>query len=154
MIDITFYQLALSVVSVTQGKFFKDKVKAVEGNSNNTVDSTKNWKKLDGSINWPENDGFFETPSNLTLKPGTKIDRYGNSLGKFVSPTGTPYEARSLAPGTENSSYHSYRVIKPINVLAGKTAPWFDQPGGGIQYKLPMTIQELIDLGYLMEDMK
>lgn len=32
---------------------------------------------------------------------------------------------------------------------SGKIAPWFDQPGGGVQHKMPMSIQELIDGGYI-----
>ena len=32
---------------------------------------------------------------------------------------------------------------------AGEIAPWFDEPGGGIQYLLPDTVDELLDAGVL-----
>ncbi|AFK85433.1 MULTISPECIES: TNT domain-containing protein [Thermoanaerobacterium] len=47
------------------------------------------------------------------------------------------------------NKYHVYEVVKPFEGLEGKTAPWFDQPGGGIQYKMPKTIKELINEGYI-----
>ena len=32
---------------------------------------------------------------------------------------------------------------------AGEIAPWFDESGGGIQYLLPNTVDELLDAGIL-----
>lgn len=58
---------------------------------------------------------------------------------------GTPYEKRALAPGTELKPYSVFEVTKPIEVQAGKIAPWFDQPGGGTQYVLPDMVDELLD---------
>src|SRR5690554_4988968 len=97
-------------------------------------DATK-WVDDAGNIKWPANDGFAGTPKNTTLQPGTTIDRYGYESGKFVSPQGTSYGQRSLAPGTESTPYNAYEVIKPIDAQGGKIASWFDQPGGGTQYK-------------------
>lgn len=85
----------------------------------------------------------------MTLQPGTRIDRYGNDKGIFTSPEGTPFDQRALAPGSENSPYSAYEVIKPFDVNAGKVVPWFDQPGGGTQYQLPKSIRELLDSGYI-----
>ena len=42
-----------------------------------------------------------------------------------------------------------YIINSPITVTAGQAAPWFGQYGGGIQYILPMSIQELLDSGIL-----
>ena len=108
-----------------------------------------NWKKSDGSTWWPDDDGFVETPVEVTLKEGIRIDRYGEAHGRYAAPEGTPYEQRALAPGSENSPYYAYEVIRPFSVKAGITAPWFDQPGGGTQYYLPMSIRELIRQGYI-----
>jgi hypothetical protein len=47
--------------------------------------------------------------------------------------------------------YYRYEVLKPLRVAAGKTAPWFDQPGGGIQYKTGPRVQELVARGYLKQ---
>jgi hypothetical protein len=30
-------------------------------------------------------------------------------------------------------------------VISGTVAPWFDEPGGGIQYLMPKTIEELLN---------
>lgn len=108
-----------------------------------------NWKKPDGTPWWPGNDGFAGTSVKETLQPGTKFDRYGGKLGKFASPEGTSYSQRALPPGSENSVYKVYEVIKPFEVNSGKTAPWFDEPGGGTQYMLPMSIDDLIKNGYI-----
>ena len=114
-----------------------------------TEGGNSKWFKADGTPKWPENNGFAGQPTKTTLQAGTKIDRYGNATGNFAAPEGTPYSQRSLPPGSENSAYHTYEVIKPFDVQAGITAPWFDQSGGGIQYLLPMSIQELRKLGYI-----
>ena len=113
------------------------------------MESNSKWFKVDGTPKWPENNGFAGQPTKTTLQAGTKIDRYGNATGNFAAPDGTPYSQRSLPPGSENSAYHTYEVIKPFDVQAGITAPWFDQLGGGTQYLLPMSIQELIKQGYI-----
>ena len=36
-----------------------------------------------------------------------------------------------------------------FDVNSGTSAPWFDQPGGGTQYQLPMSIRELRRYGYI-----
>lgn len=90
-------------------------------------------------------------PEKSNIQTGTLIDRYGYDTGHFASPKGTSFEARSLAPGTENKPYSVYEVIKPIDTLQGTIAPYFDQVGMGIQYKFDKSIQELLDLGYLKE---
>ena len=38
-----------------------------------------------------------------------------------------------------------YEVIKPIQVKAGITAPWFGQAGGGVQYMFDTKIMYLSD---------
>ena len=108
-----------------------------------------NWTNPDGSTRWPANNCFEGKPSTTTLQPGARFDRYGNPSGTFVSPEGTLYGARSLAPGSANAPYNSYEVIKPFDVQSGTVAPWFDQPGGGIQYQLPMSVQSLLDQGFI-----
>ncbi len=107
------------------------------------------YNQATGDINWPINDGFSEYPSDFTLEVGSKIDRYGSDYGTFTSPLGIAYEQRALAPGTELKPYSVFEVLKPIDVKAGGIAPWFNQPGGGIQYIMPDIIDELIDTGYL-----
>lgn len=43
----------------------------------------------------------------------------------------------AVPPGTDMKPYSVFEVIEPIKVKAGEIAPWFDEPGGGIQYLLP-----------------
>jgi hypothetical protein len=98
---------------------------------------------------WPPNRGFANTPVPLTLQPGTRIDRYGFDGGRFASPEGVPVQSRSLAPGTADRPYSVFDVVEPVDVLAGNAAPWFGQPGGGMQYELAKTTKELLDAGII-----
>ena len=50
---------------------------------------------------------------------------------------------------TEQKPYSVFEVVEPINVKSGSIASWFDEPGGGIQYLLPDTVDELLDAGIL-----
>ena len=112
-------------------------------------DNPKYFNQKTGDIIWPKNNGFVNTPIDEVLQPGVRIDRYGSDFGCFVSPEGMPYETRAVAPGTDLKPYSVFEVVKPINVKAGKIASWFDEPGGGIQYLLPDTIDELLEAGIL-----
>ena len=57
------------------------------------------------------------------------------------------YAERALP---EKSTLYRYRVLKSIsNVKSGKALPWFDQQGGGLQFESTLSIQELIDQGYI-----
>ena len=103
----------------------------------------------DGSPIWPENRGFEGNPSTITLEPGTRVDRFGYDSGTFVSPEGTPYTNRSLPKGTAAKPYTVFEVVLPVEVQAGKIAPWFGEAGGGIQYEFNSSINELIEAGIL-----
>jgi hypothetical protein len=110
------------------------------------------WVDDAGNIRWSLNKGFASTPVDDVLEVGTKVDRYGKPGGGFVSPVGTPYGARSLAPGTNAASLRTYEVLKPIEgVKTGQIAPWFDEVGLGVQHELPESVQWLTDNGYLKE---
>ena len=104
----------------------------LEGFANNMDDIL--YGQITGEIHWSENDGFKNNPIDEILQPGTRIDRYGSDFGTFTSPEGIPYEQRAVAPGTDLKPYSVFEVIEPIKVKSGIIAPWFDEPGGGIQY--------------------
>jgi hypothetical protein len=78
-----------------------------------------------------------------------RIDRYGSDFGSFVSPEGTPFPARSLHPEAAGRPYSVFEVVKPIDVDAGVAAPYYGQPGLGVQYELPASVKELIKRGVL-----
>ncbi|KJK56482.1 TNT domain-containing protein [Saccharothrix sp. ST-888] len=126
-----------------------------------------------GSPGWayPPSDGYVVrpdgTPVEFTVRlfPGQDIDRYGSEYGSFLAPEGIPYAARSIPPQSLDGSpaagcnYRDYRVLKPFTVHAGPIAPWFGQPGYGLQYQLDGTLVPsaptrlnvlwLVDNGYL-----
>lgn len=125
---------------------------------------TQNWNELENlfkvnGINggWPPNRGFIEFTTE-PLAIGKEFDRYGGYFengvfkdrGTFGSPKGAPFESRALPEETLNSPYKKYRVIKEIpEVKKGPAAPWFDQPGMGIQYEFPYSINELLEGGFI-----
>ncbi len=114
-------------------------------------DNSQYYDQETGNINWPPNNGFDGEPSIMTLKKGELIDRYGAPSGGFFSPEGIPYEHRALALHSDEADYYVYKVVDEFEVTGGKIAPWFDRPGGGIQYikyhdnGKPYTMEELIN---------
>ncbi|KAK4463959.1 hypothetical protein QBC42DRAFT_264350 [Cladorrhinum samala] len=118
--------------------------------------------------NYPTLDGFGLTDAgvpiqgNVTLQVGTLIDRFGGEGGAFVAPAGAPYMQRSLPPSNLNTpegadskykyNYRVYSVSKPLLVLSGPIAPWFGQPGAGVQYQLYKSVKTLIDEGFLKRE--
>ncbi|MFU2164970.1 TNT domain-containing protein, partial [Streptococcus pluranimalium] len=108
-------------------------------------DNPKYYNQSTGAIHWPDGDGFASIPKDMILKPSTRIDRFGSDYGTFTSPEGTPYAQRAVAPGTDSRPYSVFEVLEPLTVKGGEIAPWFDEPGGGMQYMLPDTVDELLD---------
>jgi len=99
---------------------------------------------------FPPNRGFEFDSIETTLKPGASIDRYGSRHGTFASPEGTPFGQRSLPEASRSKSYEAYEVLKPIpGVNMGPARPWFGQPGLGVQYELPKSVEQLIEDGFL-----
>ena len=105
----------------------------------------------DGYYRFPPDHGFATPPQETMLAPGAIIDRYGQPGGHYLAPAGTPFEARALPYDPAKLDYYRYEVLKPLPVKAGTAAPWFDQPGGGVQYVTAISVQQLIDQGYLRE---
>ncbi|WP_405584095.1 TNT domain-containing protein [Streptomyces sp. NBC_01190] len=107
-----------------------------------------------GRGNWkfPSDDGFSHDTTGqaiaapLTLHPGELLDRFGNEFGSFLAPAGAKYGARSIPPSNLNTedprypyNYHLFRVKTDTVVCAGPVAPFFDQPGQGVQYVTSVT---------------
>ncbi len=105
------------------------------------------WSPTAGSYIFPPKDGFRLNPAgnpifvDLPLTVGQKLDRFGGEGGQFLAPSGSPFSQRSLPPQSLNTiesdypfNYHVYKVVKEFTVHAGPAAPWFGQPGNGIQY--------------------
>ena len=117
------------------------------------------YNQATGEINWPVNDGFKEGTivEDTRLPEGTLFKRYGSDNGEFLGTADDSFEARSLAPHSENAEIHYYRMTEEGSMTSGEIAPWFGSEGGGTQfvkYKpdgTKYTIRELEDAG-LIED--
>jgi hypothetical protein len=109
------------------------------------------WLDAKGQYRFPPDEGFWSPPRDATLAPGTMIDRYGFPGGRFLSPVGTSYEARALPYDKAKMPYYRYEVLKPLPAKEGLAVPWFDEPGGGVQYMVEKPVQQLISEGYLKE---
>ncbi|MFD7640776.1 TNT domain-containing protein [Kitasatospora sp. NPDC059795] len=121
-----------------------------------------------GSWKYPPSDGYLLTPDgtpieyNTTLRPGQNIDRYGSEYGSFLAPEGLPYATRSIPPSSLDGNpaagcnYHDYRVLKAFTVHSGPIAPWFGQPGLGLQYQLDAALvpgaPNRINVGWLVDN--
>src|SRR5579875_464884 len=105
-------------------------------------------------MNYPPNGGAIPgTEKPISLEPGSTLGRYGKISPKsdYVTQPGASPKQLSLPPTTDSSIYTEYRVVKPIpDTAESKVAAWDGDPGGGIQYKLPMPIQTLIREGYIV----
>jgi hypothetical protein len=107
----------------------------------------------------PNNGAVAGTTQTITVDKGALLDRYGSVNGTYLSPAGTSYEARALAPGSRSDGYSQYLVQKPFVVERSEVAPAFDQAGGGVQYRvvtpagqsIRVNVDYLIKNGYLVK---
>jgi hypothetical protein len=97
-------------------------------------DLALHWLAADGTVQYPPNDGCDGPSVRSTLQPGRLIDRFGGS-GRYFSPKGEPFDERALPSVCRAQVYTVYRVVKPVQVVSCKAAPWFDEPGGATQYE-------------------
>lgn len=114
-------------------------------------DNPKYYNQTTGEPIWlgqngdPNIDGFLNGKYEDTkLRPGEQIDRYGGNNGTFFGDEGTSIPERAMAPNSDFSKYNKYVVAREMPVRKGKIAPWFDQPGGGIQYQIDPGFVETI----------
>ena len=107
------------------------------------------WLGTDCRYLFPPRDGFAGRPRMLWLKPGTLVDRFGAPTGRFLAPADASYMGRAVPYDRLKMPYFRYQVVRPLRVAAGPAAPWFDQPGRGMQYRTAQRIQVLLDTGYL-----
>ena len=85
------------------------------------------------------------------IEPGTVLDRYGdNDSGRYFSPSGASFGERALPPFMKNKPKLTYIAAKPIPNKKGLIAPWFDEPGMGIQHFTDMEVGHLVNNGYLI----
>jgi hypothetical protein len=113
------------------------------------------WYRADGSLNMPPDYGaVVGTEKTIELQPGNRVGRYGvyGKSGDFVTAPGSAAETLSLPPYTDTLVYQEFTVLKPIpGVTQSTVAPWGGSVGGGIQYRLPRTIEDLLLNGYIFK---
>ena len=101
---------------------------------------------------YPLNNGFWVAPVRTLLQPGQLIDRFGGSaVSRFFSPAGTAIATRALPPATAAMKLRTFEVIKAVEVDAGIVAPAFGTIGSGSQYRTTLTLQELLEQGFIRE---
>ncbi|MBL8814374.1 MAG: glycohydrolase toxin TNT-related protein [Planctomycetaceae bacterium] len=115
-------------------------------------DENGRWHDKNGrwAEKYPQDYGFAGDPKAVELGEGTIISRYGSPRGEFAAPTDVPFDARSM-PGEEGDWDHNYyRILQPIDgVIEGPASPAYGKPGGGTQWLLPDTIEELLRQGVI-----
>ncbi|WNJ95700.1 hemagglutinin repeat-containing protein [Vibrio ruber] len=155
----------VSSASNVSGRFSSQReyIEANIANSRAARDSSNfgGYSKAEGRVQeelgiWPPNRGAYGPIENMTIPTGSFLDRFGFPGGTFVSPANSPFKAdnpafetRALPSYKQNDPYNVYKVLKPINAPRSKILPWFGQPGQGVQYDLPKSVQWYIENGYL-----
>ncbi|MCV7104593.1 TNT domain-containing protein [Mycolicibacterium chitae] len=129
-----------------------------------------NYTTTEGSLIYPD-DSLPSKPyalpgtviENVQLPHGTPIDRFGFPGGGWLSPEGVAFAERALPPDSVSKPYYRFIVDDPGKLPPGysieqsQAAPWFHQPGGGVQYRIvdpkgnTAAVQDLIDAQYLRE---
>ncbi|GLP88535.1 TNT domain-containing protein [Tritonibacter mobilis] len=109
-----------------------------------------------GELRWPPNDGFGAAPTQETLRPGTRIDRFSgrtglDDTGRYLSPEGTDFGSRALPYDPSTQQYAVYEVVQDLPVSAGQAAPWFGEVGGATQYMLDRPLNDLINNGFIRQ---
>ena len=101
---------------------------------------------------YPTNDGFLGAATQLTLKEGQIINRFGGSeYSRFFSPPEISAFARSLPPGVAEEQLRTFQVLKSFEVQSGTVAPAFGQFGLGTQYRSSMQLGDLLKNEFLKE---
>jgi hypothetical protein len=98
-----------------------------------------------GNTHWPNGDGTIGGSTDITLPVGVPFWRYGKDDGRYVTLPLTPPWQLSLPwnnPGWWTGP-SQWITTQPIRVKVGIVAPWFGQPGGGIQILLPAPLENL-----------
>ena len=88
------------------------------------------------------------TEGTTTLHPGQQLDRYGSSYGRYLTDPGTSADALALTPGN-TGKLTSYVVKKPLTLSTGVVAACEWGGGGGFQYFSWMSVNRLVQFGYL-----
>ncbi len=106
---------------------------------------------------WPPQDEYPDGFASATgreparLEPGTVVDSFGPTFTRIAYDVSTPFAERSLPIDYAASGYRQWRVLKETPVWSGAVAPWFGQPGGGVQHFALMPMADMVGSGFIEE---
>lgn len=113
------------------------------------------------AINWGEY-ATKEGKEYVMMPEGSILSRWGDDEGTFMSDTETPYDKLELPIIEDKNDRSFYEVLKPFSVEISKIAkqPWNEKTANSEnqentedpvadQYKVPVPIKELVNVGYL-----
>jgi hypothetical protein len=131
------------------------------------VDPGPQFTNADGSLIYPDDTlpgHVYAVPGTVSeahLPAGTVIDRFGYPGGGWLGADGVPFAERALPPDSAFKPFYQYVVDDPAALPPGwqieqsQAAPWFNQPGGGMQYRIVRpdgktgSVEDLITFGVL-----
>lgn len=117
-----------------------------------TYDNNAFFNQTSEEILWPPNDGFVPgTRHRVFIREGTVLTRYGSANGRYYSPRRFSKTERALPPKLSDNTYREFIVKKGFYCEVGETSPWFDDPGGAIQFLANNSVDDLLLGGYLLE---
>lgn len=90
------------------------------------------------------------TEGQVTLEPGTTLDRFGNQYGRYLTDPGTPIDKLAVSPNN-SCKLTTYIVNKPITFKTGIVDSCAWGPGGGFQYFFWMSVKRLVQYGFLTQ---
>ena len=123
-------------------------VKQTKGNS-----IIKNETVKQETIDYPPYDGKLEGISvDGLIDAGTELDRFGGTGpdSRYLSVSGTDISKRSLPPFTNLDIRDVFYVQQSFKANISFAAPYYGQPGGGIQIITNEPINKLVKDGYLL----
>lgn len=76
-------------------------------------------------------------------EPGMRMERIGGKGGEYFTEPGTPFSQRSLPPDRLEYDLRDWEVKADhpalrdgsVRLEVSEVAPWFGQPGGGLQFR-------------------
>ena len=85
-----------------------------------------------------------------TIKKGQRFDRYGKLSGRYITNEGTPINKLALPPNNTGIKT-TLQASKNFRVYTSVIDDAFGQTGGGIQYVMRYSIENLIARGWIVK---
>jgi len=86
-------------------------------------------------------------PETTALEPSPAYPPNGGALGAWTPDTlqpGTVFQRTRSITGTYGAPANIYEVVQPVAMKWSVVAPWYGQPGLGVQYKFSQSIAQML----------